>query len=291
VCLLFAFTSCRPWVIRTDPKERGFAYISGVKRQAGQERNLVEASLGTGDAITASVDGHGGRITSLEKLESATVAKRTFATEIEELAALRNLNQRASADGNDVDHNALIRKTFRIDRREHHRRLKGAKSLGWKKGMTLLPSNESDILASKEICYGRASATERHRFSRLKKSSIFGRSSRHLKRKRKVKQEECSSEHNASLVPDPVPSDRALTDASSPQTMSKTDSSPSKRQPVLKATIKLSNGIVSTVVPRTSEIKTDSVVLKRQKMEKETKKSETSFLQLIGGIGSSDEDD
>ena len=155
-------------MIRTNPQDRGFEYVSGVKRQAGQDRNLVEDSLevdgGTPSAATA---GHGD---ALDKLEASVVAGKTkggkvYQTEIEHLEALKTLNERVSAGGKDVDHNASIRKSFRTDRREHRKRSVGATSLGWKSGMTLLPSNDSDLLASKETVYGRASKDERSKLS------------------------------------------------------------------------------------------------------------------------------
>jgi len=183
--------SCRncqePWVIRTNPKERGFEYVSGVKRQAGQERNLFEAFLLDDGAVTATIAATAtatatatttaGDRTSLDGLEAAAVATKGE-LEIGELEALRKLNEKASAAGKDVDHNASIRKAFRTDRREKRKRLVGGTTLGWNKGMALLPSSDTDVLASKEACFGRASRDERRTLSGLRKSSIFGVSSR-----------------------------------------------------------------------------------------------------------------
>lgn len=251
-------------MIRTDPKERGFEYRYGVKRQAGQDRKVVEASLGAeGTAVATETVTNLGR--SLDNLEAAAVAGKTHNGEklpladLEELEALRKLNERASSEGKDVDYNASIRKSFRTDRRENRRRLVGAGSLGWRKGMSLLPSSESDVLTSKETCYGRASINERSKLSRVRKSSIFDSRSHRLKQakrkgNRKCKQEKSSRRNAPEVVassdPDLDPSGRPLDDLPSPTpTPENISSSSSCSLPtaIPKTTLKLfnNNGVVS----------------------------------------------
>lgn len=204
----------RPWVIRTDPKERGFEYVSGVKRQAGQDRNLVEEGASSAVDVTRF---ESSQKSSLDNLEAAVVAKKTLKrplTDIEELEGLFKLNQSANAGGKDVDHNASIRKSFRNDRREKRKKLVGGLKLGWKGGMALLPANDSDVLLSKEACYGRASVQERSKLSRVRNSSIFG-SSRKSKDKRKINRRSSGNSVTPEIVgscsvPDSVPSEREL---------------------------------------------------------------------------------
>jgi len=315
------FVLYRPWVIRTDPKERGFEYLSGVKRQAGQDRNLVEASLGAeGTAVATESVTNLGR--SLDNLEAAAVAGKTRKgekpplTDVEELEALRKLNESASSEGKDVDFNASIRKSFRTYRRENRRRLMGAGSMGWRKGMSLLPSSESDVLASKETCYGRASVNERSKLSRVRKSSIFDSSSHHLKQaKRKGKHKrENSSRSNAPEVvassdpdlvassnPNLVASGRPLEDLPSPtSTPDNFSSSPcSLPTAIPKMTLKLfnNNGAVSIASNKTTSAsgttKTGCSSSKGQETPKESNRkadAPLSFLELVGVYGSSDED-
>jgi len=211
--------SCRkchtPWRIRTDPKERGFAYLSGVKRQAGQvQRNLLthdgvrvdeegkKSKTGT-PTTTAAAAAHTS--SSLERLEIARVSQSIVQTDREELAALRILNRNSAGnEGQDVDHNAWIRTGFRQERKDYRTQLQGATTLGWKPGMLLLPKNYAtitntnylqDVLVSKEVCYGTpASTTERTQFQTVRQSSIFATTTttncrkHRLSRRRKAKQ-------------------------------------------------------------------------------------------------------
>jgi hypothetical protein len=319
-------------VIRTDPKERGFEYLSGVKRQAGQDRNLVEASLGA-EGITVATESLTNLGRSLDNLEAAAVAGKTRKgekpplTDVEQLEALRKLNERASSEGKDVDFNASIRKSFRTDRRENRRRLLGAGSMGWRKGMSLLPSSDSDVLASKETCYGRASVNERSNLSRVRKSSIFDSSSHRLKQakhkgKRKCKRVKSSSSNAPEVVassdpdlvassnPNLVASGRPLEDfpslTSTPDNIS--SSSPcSLPTAIPKTTLKLfnNNGVVSIASrgdEESSKIKTTGASgttktgcssSKGQETSKESiRKADAplSFLELVGAYGSSDDD-
>ena len=204
----------RPWRIRTDPKERGFAYLSGVKRQAGQvQRNLL-----THDGVPVDEDGKNSKngtptttaaaahtSSSLERLETARVSQSIVQTDREELAALKTLNRNSAGnEGQDVEHNAWIRTGFRQERKDYRTQLQGATTLGWKPGMILLPKNYEtttntnylqDVLVSKEVCYGKpASTTERTQFQTVRQSSIFAttttaNSRKHrLSRRRKAKQ-------------------------------------------------------------------------------------------------------
>eukprot|EP00536_Pseudo-nitzschia_multiseries_P006995 jgi/Psemu1/296418/fgenesh1_pm.156_\ len=192
--------SCRncqqPWVIRTNPKDRGFDYISGVKRQAGQEKNLVTGSSdrdGTGEKLDNFFDdGHRG---SLDRLETAALMKigaKKALTEIEELEQIRQLNE-VSSSVNDADTNASIRKVFRRDRKEKRKRLGEATEKGWRDGMMILPSNEHDILAANDTCYGRPAEDEKRRLSCVRKSSIFSSSGTEGNKRKSRRQSRLSS--------------------------------------------------------------------------------------------------
>jgi len=272
------------------------------KKSLVEDGFLIEHADGSSGA-------KGNHRNSLDALEAAIVRKKNGKaplTEIEELEALRKLNERASAEGNDVDHNALIRKTFRTDRREHRRRLVGGTSLGWKTGMALLPSNDSDVLASKEAVYGRASSNERKKLSGVRKSSIFD--SKPSRRQRKKRQHRDPSSNSAAAAPDAVGSaeapdavpSRPLPDESDlpspPPTPDKPSSSDTATHRAPKQTLKLSNGALSVAPARKGGI---SVSSSNNQAPKESKhdnsnanaKAPSSLLELMGAYGSSDDDD
>jgi len=296
-------------VIRTDPKERSYAYVSGVKLQAGQEKSLVEDGFLIEHADGSS-GAKGNHKNSLDALEAAIVRKKNGKaplTEIEELEALRKLNERASAEGNDVDHNALIRKTFRTDRREHRRRLVGGTSLGWKAGMALLPSSDGDVLASKEAVYGRASSNERKKLSGVRKSSIFD--SKPSRRQRKKRQHRDPSSNSAAAFPDavgsseapdavpsrPLPDENDLpSPPSTPDKPSSSSDTATHRAP--KQTLKLSNGSLSVAPARKGGIRYSSSNNQAPKESNHDNtnanaKAPSSLLELMGAYGSSDDDD
>lgn len=293
--------SCRnckePWVIRTDPKERGFEYVSGVKRQAGQDRNLIEEGVASAAVVNS-------QRTSLDALEAAAVkktnAKRTL-TELEELEGLVKLNQSTNAGGNDVDHNASIRKAFRMDRREKRKTLVEGKQLGWKKGMALLQVNDGDILHSKEASYGNASKQERAKLSNVRKSSIFESSRQAKNHKRMSGSSRSSSSAPDTIVsaaaPDPVLSTRKLPEASPELISSSTNSATSSSIP-RKRKLVVSNGLIT----KSSEETTAIVSQKANSMSKIQPNNQTndaiapeeipnSLLDLVGAYGSSSEDD
>jgi len=166
----------RPWVIRTNPQHRGFDYVSGVKRQAGQEEILVTSTSGRNNPMeipSGCYDSTDRR--SLDNLEMAEVVRngtKQALTEIEELEQIRQRND-VSASVNDADANASIRKSFRSDRKEKRRRLGEAKEKGWRDGMMVLPTNDHDVLAANDNCYGRPAEAEKRKLSAVRKSSIF----------------------------------------------------------------------------------------------------------------------
>jgi len=163
-------------VIRTNPQHRGFDYVSGVKRQAGQEEILVTSTSGRNNPMeipSGCYDSTDRR--SLDNLEMAEVVRngtKQALTEIEELEQIRQRND-VSASVNDADANASIRKSFRSDRKEKRRRLGEAKEKGWRDGMMVLPTNDHDVLAANDNCYGRPAEAEKRKLSAVRKSSIF----------------------------------------------------------------------------------------------------------------------
>jgi len=175
--------SCRicshPFRIRTNPQERGFDYVEGIKIQAGQEpsKELLENSFSTNMNIPDA----------LEKLETAAQGKQKLLTELDQLKGLQKLNEQTKF--NDADSNANIRARFRKDRKEKRARIREAKSLGWRDGMEVVgASSLDDQVLAKETVFGKSKETEKKRFLAVRQSSIFA-NDKTGKRKRRRKAE------------------------------------------------------------------------------------------------------
>lgn len=189
--------SCRicshPFRIRTNPQERGFDYVEGIKIQAGQEpsKELLEKSFSTNMNIPDA----------LEKLEAAAQGKKKLLTELDQLKGLQKLNEKTKFS--DADSNADIRARFRKDRKEKRARLQQAKNLGWRDGMEVVGASIEDEVAAKETVFGKSKETEKKRFGAVRQSSIFAAAtddrSGKRKRKRRIKQEE---EETEAIFPD-----------------------------------------------------------------------------------------
>jgi hypothetical protein len=179
--------SCRkcshPFKIRTNPQDRGFDYVEGIKIQAGQEPS---AELLTNTIATNMTKN------DFDRLEMQAKGKRQRQTEYEELLELQKLNQ--SCMYNDADSNANIRSRFRKDRKEKRSRIHLAGTLGWKDGMEIVGNSLGDAVAAKETVFGRSKATEARRFGDLKKSSIFSDPKKKKRRRKRVDEESLSTQ-------------------------------------------------------------------------------------------------
>eukprot|EP00584_Thalassiosira_punctigera_P006759 CAMPEP_0172542018 /NCGR_PEP_ID=MMETSP1067-20121228/12711_1 /TAXON_ID=265564 ORGANISM="Thalassiosira punctigera, Strain Tpunct2005C2" /NCGR_SAMPLE_ID=MMETSP1067 /ASSEMBLY_ACC=CAM_ASM_000444 /LENGTH=214 /DNA_ID=CAMNT_0013328171 /DNA_START=200 /DNA_END=840 /DNA_ORIENTATION=+ len=113
--------------MRTNPKERTFDYVSGIRKKV-EEFDTAEA--GTGGVIDTEI-GNGileyknGRVldapdgTALNLLEKSAAGHRKAQTEHEHMTSLIELNAKM---GEDADANASIRAAFRKDRKAKRRR-------------------------------------------------------------------------------------------------------------------------------------------------------------------------
>ncbi|CAJ1962449.1 unnamed protein product [Cylindrotheca closterium] len=191
-----------PFRIRTNPQERGFDYVEGIKIQAGQEpsKELLERTFSTNMDVPDA----------LEKLEAQAKGKKKLMTEIDQLEGLQKLNEKTKL--NDSASNATIRARFRKDRKAKRARIREAKSLGWREGMEVVGTSLDDQVAAKETVFGRSKETEKKRFGAVKQSSIFGNKDE-SKRKRtgRPKREKDEDIPNAATIfPDPAVSKTAI---------------------------------------------------------------------------------
>jgi hypothetical protein len=158
------------WIIQTHPQQRGFDYVGGIKLQAGQETNLaLEHHQYPVDGN--AVGGGDGGDDALVRLEATAQGKQRALTEIEELQRLQKLNRASTL--NDADNNALIRQSFRHDRKEQRKRLQEGVQKGWRNGTEVLPLTVRDIISANDVVYGLPKDEERRRLSTVRKSSIF----------------------------------------------------------------------------------------------------------------------
>jgi coiled-coil domain-containing protein 130 len=160
------------FVIRTNPKQQSFDYVSGIHKQV-QEFDTVEAgTVGVidtenGNRLVGSADRN-----SLLHLETVATGKRKAATERDALETLMKVNGKTF--GEDVSNNAIIRKCFRSDRNEKKARVKEGVKLGWAEGMEVLSGDLlQDVILAKSTTFSDGKATEQQKFRQLKTASIF----------------------------------------------------------------------------------------------------------------------
>ena len=184
-------TNCRAcgdceFKIRTNPRERTFDYVSGIRKKVEEfdtvavgTHGVIDTEVGNGihqysngklDAPTT-----GGALNALEK--NATGYRKTL-SETEHMESLLELNSKLETDS---DANAAIRKTYRTDRKAKKRRLGAAGRMGLGRGIELAPETDGDAATAKlaiEIARHtssdrRARESERYSFSSVRTESIF----------------------------------------------------------------------------------------------------------------------
>lgn len=172
--------------IRTNPKERTFDYIAGIRKKH-EEFNSAEAGTHgvidtdfgngifeykNGTLIDAPDDESPAALHLLEK--NATTQRKTL-TEHEKMTSLLQLNQKLETD---ADANAAVRKTFRADRKAKKRRLNDAAKAGLGRGIELLTGETNDDVymaksAMQKACNEQAHKSERDKFKGIRASGIF----------------------------------------------------------------------------------------------------------------------
>jgi len=181
------------FVIRTDPANRGFAYVSGIRQKLRQQHHQDG-----GDGIIAEDGPDDTRserekekdvASAFERLEKAQAGMRKAMTESERMVAMQK-----SSDGmyrDDATNNSKLRSAFRVDRRKRKRAIQRGQSLGWRRGMALVDDvDDADRCEAQSAVFGNSRATEQKRLSAVRRASIFsgaGKSKRSSRRKRETK--------------------------------------------------------------------------------------------------------
>lgn len=163
------------FVIRTNPKEQGFDYLSGIHKRVQESVDAAGVILDTtedGNRLVRSAEPN-----SLAHLETFADGKRKAATERDALESLLKVNSKTF--GEDASNNAVIRKHFRKDRHEKKARIEEGAKLGWAKGMEVLDHDRmEDVVAAKSITYSDGKMTERLKLRRVRCDSIFSSAKR-----------------------------------------------------------------------------------------------------------------
>jgi coiled-coil domain-containing protein 130 len=162
------------FVIRTNPKERGFDYVSGIHKQVQEFDTGAARTAGVMDTEDDNRLVGSAPRNSLAQAEAVADGKRKAETEREALDNLMKLNNKTF--GQDVTCNSKIRSSFRKDRNEKKGRLKKGAKLGWGVGMELLDNDKlEDVVVAKSTTFSDGKKAERTKFRGLRTSSIFSR--------------------------------------------------------------------------------------------------------------------
>lgn len=176
-------TSCRAcgkctFTIRTNPKERSFDYITGIRRKVEEfntdeagTHGIIDTEFGNGilryengkvdgpgvDDAIAAVTTSGSKLGMLER---NVVSQRIAQTEHERMTSLLTLNSRMVHDS---DQNAIIRKAFRIDRKAKKQRFANAATLGLGRGIELLNDTrvKEDTMLAKQVMHSRRGSSNK----------------------------------------------------------------------------------------------------------------------------------
>eukprot|EP00984_Skeletonema_dohrnii_P030082 scaffold21211_cov135-Skeletonema_dohrnii-CCMP3373.AAC.3 len=171
--------------IRTNPKERTFDYVVGIRKKA-EEFNSTEA--GTHGVIDTEFgpgifEYRDGKIDAPSKespealhlMEKNARSHRKTLTEHEQMSSLIQLNTKLETD---ADANAALRSTFRKDRKSKKRRLKDAASAGLGRGIEMSEETDDDVFTAKRLMQTKydkqAHQSERDSYKSLRASGIFG---------------------------------------------------------------------------------------------------------------------
>lgn len=195
-------TTCRAcgkceFRIRTNPKERSFDYVVGIRKKVEEfdsadagTHGVIDTEFGNGilqykngmvvgEATTTAANTAHTTNSSLQLLEKNVAGHRKAQTEHEHMSSLLKLNSKM---GEDADANSNLRSMYRKDRKAKKRRLGEAASLGLGRGIELMDGNKDedatlakltmDMRARKERS-SSAHQVEKDRFRDARRGGIF----------------------------------------------------------------------------------------------------------------------
>ncbi|GMH76504.1 hypothetical protein TrVE_jg7975 [Triparma verrucosa] len=162
-----------PMVLRTNPEKADYDFVSGIRRKVETWDTEAAGSLGVFDMNNKS-QLHSKTADPIGKLERDISIRQKQTAANKRVSSLLSINDRDYKP--DADNNALLRKTYRKDRKEKKRRLDEGHSRGL--AVELLDEKASDVSAAKKIKYNKSHNNsvkkERRNFLNIRSSSIFG---------------------------------------------------------------------------------------------------------------------
>lgn len=181
----FLHLLCSEFRIRTNPKERTFDYVKGIRKKIEEFDSKEAGTRGVIDTDFAPgiFEFRDGKIDapsndgpeSLHLLERNARTHRKTLTEHEQMSSLLRLNTKLETD---ADANSALRSIFRKDRKAKKRRLKDAASVGLGRGIEMTEETDEDAFTAKRLMQNtrdkQARQSERESFNALRGSSIFG---------------------------------------------------------------------------------------------------------------------
>lgn len=181
-------TKCRAcaqstFKIRTNPQERTFDYIEGIRKKVEEfdtteagTAGVIDTDVGAGiipssGADSSTVD------SNLSRLERTAAGERKAQTEYGRLESIQHLNDSTTKD--DAASNANLRATYRKARQGRKRRIGDAEAIGLGRNIELAEVTTEDgvmskeIFASRKVIDGKARKRERDSFQAVRSGSIF----------------------------------------------------------------------------------------------------------------------
>ena len=182
------------FVIRTDPKNRSFEYVSGIAKRVLEFDTKEAGTLGVidtdvGNGLETWSNGelelrHGNdkKKDLLGSLEQRVIGERKAMTDRDAMEYLKNHNTKTML--NDSISNSNLRAQYRVQRNAKKRRLGDAAAVGLGKGIELAELGSDDLAKAKEafkIKQGieerqhRSRTQEKEKFRSLRTGSLFGK--------------------------------------------------------------------------------------------------------------------
>ena len=179
-----------PFAIRTNPEQKCFDYVSGIKKKM-EEFDTVEAkSLGVidtdfGHAIhnftNGVLQGTSGD-SALDRLEKEVVGERKAISEHDAISMLMKHNHGILYD--DATSNSNIRANYRINRNEKKRKVSEAKSFGLGKDIVLDDAKDEDVSISRlafdreDVRHEKSKSEEMAKFRSIRERVTFDKSNK-----------------------------------------------------------------------------------------------------------------
>ena len=167
--------SCpQEFVIRTDPENRDYEFVSGIERMAKTRLKTARDEL-----LELEEDRERKEKDAFYRLAKEKEDKLRASRKRSRLEQLSEVSEKRSKDPASV--NASLRKRFREEKKQIRKQEGKTRSLGWDKSIRLLPISGEDILMSKHVQFRsthRVKVSSAKARAEIRTRSIFGSKSR-----------------------------------------------------------------------------------------------------------------